>query len=74
MSNISKQMDPTWKEGNKLEGASSFKAWKNRIHLVLKKHEVFQYVQCKVPKLDKYDDEEKSKSKKGEVKALRIIF
>lgn len=41
------------KGGNKLDGASNFKAWKKIIDLVLIEDEVMGFVLGKVPELDK---------------------
>lgn len=44
-----------FKEGNKLDGASNFKAWKKIINLVLKENEVMQFVEGNVPLPDKHN-------------------
>jgi len=41
------------KEGNRLDGASNFKAWKKRIDLVLMENEGMDFVLGKVPEPDK---------------------
>lgn len=62
------------KEGNKLDGASNFKAWKKRIDLVPIENEVMDYILGKVPKPNKDKTQEVVKYNKGEVRAHRIFF
>lgn len=62
------------KEGNKLDGASNFKAWKKRIDLVTIENEVMDYILGKVPKPNKDKTQEVVKYNKGEVRAHRIFL
>ena len=54
-----------------LEGPENFRAWKYRVMLILKEHDLECYIKDEVqnPK----GDEEKAKHKKDMVKATRII-
>lgn len=68
-------MDLICKQGNILDGASNFKAWKKSIDLVLEEYLISQYVQGKVSKpCDDDDNDVKARFRKGEVKAQRIFF
>lgn len=67
MTKASADMAPTWKEGNKLNGETNFKAWKKRINLILEEHDVLQYVKEKVYQVEY--DVGKARVRKGEVKS-----
>ena len=64
----------TSKEGNKLYGASNFKAWKNRIHLVLKENYLMIFVEGKAPTPAKNNAQEVAKYDKGEIRAQIIMI
>ena len=60
---MSNPMEFMCKERNKIDGASNFKTWKNRMDLVLKENDVMKFIQGKVPapyednaqEVDKYE-------------------
>ena len=56
---------------DKLEGAENFRAWKYRVLLILKEHDLENYVKEEVAEPE--GDEDKARQKKNMVKAKRII-
>ena len=62
------------KEGNKLDGASNFKVWKNKIDLVLIENEVMKFFEGNILVLDKNNAKGVAKYNEGEVRAQRIFF
>ena len=55
----------------KLEGADNFRAWKYRVMLILKEHDLEGFIEAEVPELE--GDEAKARHKKSLIKAKRII-
>ena len=55
----------------KLEGADNFRAWKYRVMLILKEHDLEGFIEANI--LETEGDETKAKHKKSLIKAKRII-
>jgi hypothetical protein len=74
-------MTYSMKSGNKLEGASNFRAWKTRIHLILAKNKVLDIVKGKIMEPQFEEGKEKKpqnvavmeKFKDNEINAMSII-
>jgi hypothetical protein len=56
---------------DRLEGSRNFRYWKHRLHMILDKNDLLEHVTVSVPELD--EAEQKTKHKKNEKKAKRIV-
>ena len=64
----------TFKEHEKLGDASSFAAWKVRLEIIAENNDVLEYIQGRIPEPPENASASiKSRYKKGESKAKRII-
>jgi len=57
---------------DKLDSASNFRSWKTMILFILEENDILNHVKGEISKQE--GDEEKSKYKKNEVKAKRILI
>ena len=57
---------------DRLDGATNFKSWKNRILFILDENEIQNYIKQNVSKPE--SAEEKARHKKSEAKAKRILI
>ena len=56
---------------DRLNGADNFRSWKHRVLLILEENELLDHIKQELPEPE--DEEAKSKFKKNEVKAKRIV-
>jgi hypothetical protein len=56
---------------DRLEGSRKFRSWKHRLQMILDKNDLLEHVIVGVPKPD--EEEHKTKNKKNEKKAKRIV-
>jgi hypothetical protein len=56
---------------DRLEGSRNFRSWKHRLHMILDENDLLEHVTVGVPEPD--EEEKKTKHKKNEKKAKRIV-
>lgn len=67
-------MSSSLKGENKLEGASNYNAWKNRIDLILEKNKILDLVKGKVRKpTNESSDVEKANFRETEILAMTLM-
>jgi hypothetical protein len=64
-------MTTNMKVEDMLEGSRNFRSWKHRLQMILDENDLLEHVTVGVPELD--EEEEKTKHKKNEKKAKRIV-
>jgi hypothetical protein len=56
---------------NRLEGSRNFRSWKHRLHMILYENDLLEHVTVGVPEPD--EEEQKTRHKKNEKKAKRVV-